>query len=441
MPTIYTSRKLEKLVKKFIIAGASGDAEKLLSSFYAELITIHRKRCWIVIHELSLFCVLLPNMTGARVKNATQILAKAFENQLRFEGILPLEGEVPEDLRVGLLNPAETIQLASTNANRKTTGYLRDRIENLKYREEDYPNYESYPFEHEAGVLNRYPSFGPTDKSKLVQGNVLMCKHLGVPTDDYINGRTPFPGQKQQSIVTKEQRYQADMYYYDALEASTEADFRQNLQRALALHPKHISSRLLLLEERSAIEQFVNLPELLEDAEQELGKKFNELKGAFWGFSETRPYMRVRYAFANLLSAYGRTELAISHWQEMLLLNPNDNQGVRYDLAAAYLLENDLKAFQKLYASYIDEQSAHWAWYRVFYGVLGEEPEIRLEPLLKDAQEKNPYMMPLLKVGKPSEAKLPDSYIAGSEIEALVIMNDIWPLLRKKQVKTWLKGQ
>ncbi|MFK8058429.1 MAG: hypothetical protein AB8F78_20050 [Saprospiraceae bacterium] len=368
-------------------------------------------------------------------------MAKAFENQLRFEGVLPLEGEVPEILRVGLLNQMEPIHLASTNANRKTTGYLRDRIECLKAREHDYPNFEAYPIEHEAGVMNRIPSFGPIDKSKLFQGEVLMCKHLGIPTDEYVNGRAPFPGAKQHSVVTKEQRYQADMHYYDALEARTEADFRQNLQRALELHPKHIATRLLLLEQRHPAEQMVELPELLKDAEQELGTKFKDMKGAFWGFHETRPYMRVRDAYAHMLYANERTALAISHWREMLVLNPNDNQGVRYSLAAAYLLEEDLKAFQQLYASYIDETSGHWAWYRVFYGVLGEEVEVRLDPLLKDAQEKNLHVMSLLKVGEYPEEELPESYRLGSEAEALSIMDGLWPLLKNKRLKNWLKGQ
>ena len=47
--------------------------------------------------------------------------------------------------------------------------------------------------------------------------------------------------------------------------------------------------------------------------------------------------MRARKGLAGCLYAMGRYDEAISHFKEMLRLNPNDNQGNRDVLAACYL--------------------------------------------------------------------------------------------------------
>jgi len=66
---------------------------------------------------------------------------------------------------------------------------------------------------------------------------------------------------------------------------------------------------------------------------------FEEDVGHFWGILETRPYMRARFSYAQCLSEEGQLAEAIEHAQELLRLNPGDNQGVRY-LLAAWLLED-----------------------------------------------------------------------------------------------------
>ena len=64
--------------------------------------------------------------------------------------------------------------------------------------------------------------------------------------------------------------------------------------------------------------------------------------GHFWGVLETRPYMRARQGLADTLWRLDRRDEARSHYEEMLRLNPNDNQGIRY-LLVMLLLEMDLR--------------------------------------------------------------------------------------------------
>ena len=59
--------------------------------------------------------------------------------------------------------------------------------------------------------------------------------------------------------------------------------------------------------------------------------------GHFWGILETRPYMRARAGLARVLVEQERLQEAAEHYQEMLRLNPNDNQGVRHALVNLWI--------------------------------------------------------------------------------------------------------
>lgn len=96
--------------------------------------------------------------------------------------------------------------------------------------------------------------------------------------------------------------------------------------------------------------------------ERALGKKaFKEDVGYFWGLLETRPYMRARHHLALALWKAGAHEEAINHYQDMLRLNPGDNQGVRYLLLTNLLFMGKDKEAAKLHKAY-DDGLADWAW-------------------------------------------------------------------------------
>lgn len=90
---------------------------------------------------------------------------------------------------------------------------------------------------------------------------------------------------------------------------------------------------------------------------------FEEQVGHFWGMTSTRPYMRARLGLATTLEQQGRMDEAVEHYQELLRLNPNDNQGVR-DLLLPRLLElgRDVEAGRLLKSS--EEESAIWTYAR-----------------------------------------------------------------------------
>jgi hypothetical protein len=76
---------------------------------------------------------------------------------------------------------------------------------------------------------------------------------------------------------------------------------------------------------------------------------FAEAAGHFWGVVETRPYMRARQGLAELLVETKRLAEAVEHFQEMLRLNPGDNQGVRHSLVNVLIaLDRDAEAWELL---------------------------------------------------------------------------------------------
>jgi len=88
-------------------------------------------------------------------------------------------------------------------------------------------------------------------------------------------------------------------------------------------------------------------------AQRRLGSNaFEEYAGAFWGFHETRPYMRARSQLATSLQSAGRIEAAIVELEAMLELNPRDNQGVRYALLPCYLSLRRLDGAARLFAEF-----------------------------------------------------------------------------------------
>src|SRR3954452_16249063 len=112
-------------------------------------------------------------------------------------------------------------------------------------------------------------------------------------------------------------------------------------RKALDLSPDCADAYVVLAEEARSRKDALELFEKgVAAGERALGPEaFQEDVGHFWGVLETRPYMRAREGRASTLWTMGRRDEAIGHLQDMLRLNPNDNQGVRYTLAGWLLAE------------------------------------------------------------------------------------------------------
>jgi tetratricopeptide (TPR) repeat protein len=135
----------------------------------------------------------------------------------------------------------------------------------------------------------------------------------------------------------------------------------------------------------------------VEVGEKNLGEDmFVEERGHFWGILSTRPYMRAREGLAETLALVGLDEEAVPHYQALLDLNPNDNQGARHPLLHLLLgLGRDEEA-EALLDGFPDEPSLIWTYARplVMYRQRGKLR--RAGRALRDAIEIEPGVVEYL---------------------------------------------
>ena len=159
-------------------------------------------------------------------------------------------------------------------------------------------------------------------------------------------------------------------------------------------------------------------------------------QGYFWGLLETRPYMRALAGLANDHKQCGRLDKSIDIYQKMLVLNPNDNQGIRYILIFGLLEMHRLNEAQKLLDD-TDEATAFCLYSAALLAFLQDSPN--KHTILQQAIESNLYIAEKLKQMDDSSfrqecfnAPLPDSYSMGSEEEATIYISD--------NLKTWCQA-
>jgi tetratricopeptide (TPR) repeat protein len=210
---------------------------------------------------------------------------------------------------------------------------------------------------------------------------------------------------------------------YQALETSGKR--RLDLaRRALSTSPDAADAYVLLAEAATDPQEARRLLEQgVKAGERALGAAaFQEDVGHFWGIVETRPYMRARHGLAEVLWHLGEREAAIAHLQDMLRLNPGDNQGLRYLLAGWLLAVGDDAALERLLAAYPDEASAHWAYTRALAAFRRHGADPQADRALRQALQANPHVPLYLLGAKPFPAQLPGSYGIGDENEAVVYL-------------------
>jgi len=209
---------------------------------------------------------------------------------------------------------------------------------------------------------------------------------------------------------------------YDAMEAQTEAQARKLAKRALAKDPDCVDALVALtgLEANSPKHAIEGLQKAVSAGERSLGVGFfKENKGHFWGLVETRPYMRARQQLAAMCQEVGLHRDAMSHYEAMLELNPNDNQGVREPLLGLYLLTGDCDGAAKLLKRYKRDISATFAWGRVLERFLAGDRD-GAAVSLKAARKCNRFMELYISAQQPFPKEMPEYYQIGSAEEAIL---------------------
>jgi tetratricopeptide (TPR) repeat protein len=169
---------------------------------------------------------------------------------------------------------------------------------------------------------------------------------------------------------------------------------------------------------------------------------FEENAGHFWGILVTRPYMRARQGLAQCLYNMGRYDEAIAHLKEMLRLNPNDNQGNRDLLAAAFLAVGADSEALELLNRYAEDITANLNYTNALVQFRLHGKSSVAEDTLKVALAKNPHVPAYLRGLKRMPRNRPSHYGIGS-IEEAVLYTEVFSKYWKSTpgALDWLASQ
>ena len=231
---------------------------------------------------------------------------------------------------------------------------------------------------------------------------------------------------------------------YEAWQATTRAKRVKLAKKALSISPDCADAYVLLAEETatSAEEALRLFAEGIAAGERAIGPEgFKEMEGNFWGLLETRPYMRARAGYASTLWHMGQKDKAIAHYQDMLRLNPNDNQGVRYYLLELYQDIGDDDALEALIKRYHKDYSANWFYTEALLLFRRQGAGKRANKRLKEALAQNPHV-PKYLLGQKKLPKQHPAYIGfGDENEAVDFASTAIPFwLQTPGAIEWLRA-
>jgi len=216
---------------------------------------------------------------------------------------------------------------------------------------------------------------------------------------------------------------QAQDLVYEAYEL-TPSKAKKNIEKALDLHPNCIEAYEYLASREKTVEKALKFYEKgIAIGRQQFGGKFlKENKGIFWGIHETRPFMRCLFQKASILTMEEQTVEAVEIMEEMLELNRNDNQGVRFLLLSALITLGNTEKFEKYDKMFVDDKySASILYDRALFAFKTEGDSEKARKMLKKAFEANPFVVEQL-LDDNIQINGVESYSLGSPEEAEIYL-------------------
>ncbi len=243
------------------------------------------------------------------------------------------------------------------------------------------------------------------------QVNEFMKKMQGMSLDDLPESTTN-KGRSQDLVIQAQNE--------------TLAKGKKLIKQALELDPDNADAYNYLASVEADVDKALALyRQAVEAGERALGEEFmKENIGHFWGLIETRPYMRAKAGVADCLYAKNRMNAAVDVYREMIELNPNDNQGVRYLLSTILLNKKDLSDYESFIEKYDGEDSAVWHYNNALYHFKKMGKSAKSDEALLQAYNFNKHVMDYMLGLKELPDEAPQYIGRGDDNEAVAYIFD-----------------
>lgn len=201
--------------------------------------------------------------------------------------------------------------------------------------------------------------------------------------DDLKIALSQFMPQYQASAVediTKQNAETSDDFLELAESAPTKKKALDYAKKSLELDPDNLDAEVFIAElSATSNEKLLDkYKKLVDKATRKMTRQgyFSEdAVGKFWLILETRPYMRLRANYLDILIKSMKIHLAIYECEEMLRLCEGDNLGVRYRLMHLYVYLEDEKSALGLLERYPEEGTQFLLPLSMLYYKLGDLKE------------------------------------------------------------------
>ncbi len=231
------------------------------------------------------------------------------------------------------------------------------------------------------------------------------------------------PGRAEQKALDRAQEL-----IYRGWEVMDPIERVEIAEQALDISPLCADAWVMLAEDAAETleEEIEYYVKAVEAGERSLGEAFFEQEvGRFWGIPETRPYMRARAGLAHCLWDQGEHDAALAHYEELLELNPGDNQGIRFLMVTSLvLLGRHEETLALMDANPEDEYSAVWAYSRALIAYRDQGDKRQSRELRAFAVRVNRFVPDYLS-GASRMPKYPPDYVnPGDKTEAVSYVYD-----------------
>jgi len=221
-------------------------------------------------------------------------------------------------------------------------------------------------------------------------------------------------------------RERAEVKMYEAFDTPDRRTRRRLAEEALAIYSDCTAALAQLGDDAEDPEEaFEFYRRAVEAGERDLGPKmFRRNRGRFWEITETRPYMHAKHELAKALRASGRSDEAVDHFQEMLRLNPHDNQGARTKLLTL-LIELDMdKEAARLLKRYEDDADRTMIYGNALLEFRKSGDSAKARQKLDKALEANEHVPAFLMGKKKMPRNLPDYHSLRDEKAAVIVVHE-----------------